>query len=139
MPLQTRFVLIEFSGMTGLVAVYGSLRAGLQNHHLLSGARLVAREHLKGFALYDLGQFPAAVKDRRRTILVEVYEVQEHHIERLDQLEWFFPADRAASLYIREQVQTSPGMSWVYIYNRHLGDTPHVSSGDWSKHCRNRV
>ncbi|GGB91206.1 gamma-glutamylcyclotransferase [Marinobacterium zhoushanense] len=99
---------------------------------------MVGRECLSGFALYDLGHFPAAVRAKHTQIVVELYEVQHHHIEKLDRLEWYYPENIEGSLYIREQVQTSRGASWLYIYNQYLGDTPRVTSGDWAMYYHER-
>jgi hypothetical protein len=43
------------------VFVYGTLRRGQSNHHLLAGARWGGEQRLPGARLHNLGPFPMAI------------------------------------------------------------------------------
>ena len=46
------------------VAVYGTLRQGQSNHHLLHGKTPLEQGWLEGFQLFDFGSHPAAVRGK---------------------------------------------------------------------------
>ena len=72
-----------------LVFVYGTLLVGESNHRLLKGAQLISDEGRTqpGFRLYDLGRYPALVRDGDHAVVGEVYEVDEPTLAALDRLE----------------------------------------------------
>ena len=115
-----------------LVSVYGSLRAGLGNHRLLSTA--VRQDDgiiADGFRMVSLGGFPALIKQGEHTpIVVEVYEVEnETRASNLDMLEGY------PSFYDREVVTLVDGREcWVYFIrgNSYSDNTP-VPNGDWKQ------
>ena len=72
---------------TSLVAVYGSLKKGKRNHGLLSDSRCVCHGLTEPkFSLVDLVYFPGLI-DGDNFIEVEVYEVTNEMLSRLDRLE----------------------------------------------------
>ncbi len=60
---------------TPLVAVYGTLKHGLRNHHWLEGAEFLGSDRLHRITLYDLGPFPGAKLVPSSGVEVEVFRV----------------------------------------------------------------
>jgi gamma-glutamylcyclotransferase (GGCT)/AIG2-like uncharacterized protein YtfP len=120
-----------------LVAVYGTLKRGEANHHLLAEGRSahVADGYVRG-ALYDLGPYPALVDGVGR-VAVEVYRLRDDSLlELLDQLEDYRPLDEAASEYLRRRVGVAVSDSgtldaWVYLFNRPVAHLRPVPDGRW--------
>ena len=114
------------------VFVYGTLKKGFPNHHVLGEqAEYVggASTH-ESFTLIDLGAFPALslggdVKDQV-PISGEVYKVP--NLAALDRLEGY------PHFYDRMQINTTQGLAWVYhVKIENYPDHPKVVGGDWVK------
>ena len=113
------------------VAVYGTLRQGQSNHHLLHGKTPLEQGWLEGFQLFDFGSNPAAVRGKSR-LYVEIYSVSADELRRLDALEDYNPNRPARSLYLRETISSPSGAPcWIYLYNRPLHHRPIIASGRW--------
>ncbi|MGP4842956.1 gamma-glutamylcyclotransferase family protein [Marinobacter sp. 1Y8] len=114
-----------------LVAVYGSLKRGYNNHRLLRGARFVGNDRLACLTLYDLGSYPGAKLEPSRGVVVELYRVNEAGIRKLDLLEDYRPSDPARGLYDRRQLNTRFGPAWVYLFNRPVKGRRRIVRGSW--------
>jgi gamma-glutamylcyclotransferase (GGCT)/AIG2-like uncharacterized protein YtfP len=118
-----------------LVAVYGSLKRGYDNHNILAdAAQYLGAEWVTGYQLFDLDPLPypgarAASGDKR--ILCEIYRVSNELLKLLDDLEDFFPETQETSEYIRTEVLTSFGKAWIYLYNRDVTGKSLVKAGSW--------
>lgn len=114
-----------------LVAVYGSLRKGFNNHTLLKDCEQVGVTKLQGFKMHSLSAYPAVYhsQDDNAIITVEVYEVSDSVLERdLDRLEGH------PVFYKREEVDTEFGKAWVYVMvSDRYRNNPIVEDGDWFK------
>ncbi|NAW87875.1 gamma-glutamylcyclotransferase [Photobacterium halotolerans] len=110
------------------VFVYGSLRRGQSNHGLLSRARYLGECQLAGYAMYNLGPYPAALKQpgSEGVLFGEVYDVDADTFRELDILEGL------GEEYCREQVETSFGLAWIYLYLQPLDRASLIPQGDWS-------
>ena len=117
--------------MTHLVAVYGSLRQGFENHGMIRHAEYLGEDWLFGITLYDLGPYPGAKMETSEGVLVEVYRVDDSTLKALDQLEDYVEQDPASSLYIRTKTRTRYGEAFIYIYNRHITAERKITSGVW--------
>jgi gamma-glutamylcyclotransferase (GGCT)/AIG2-like uncharacterized protein YtfP len=109
--------------------VYGTLKRGGSRHWLLQDFPFLGRARAEGFALYDLGPFPAMVPDAG-VVYGEVYEVPE---EILRDLDW---VEGVPVLYRRELIEVvfEDGFSvkaWAYIYNGDVKGFPRIESGEW--------
>jgi len=112
--------------MQHLVFVYGTLRHGECNHHLLSQAQWLGNHTtLPIYSLYDLGAYPAVIEGHS-AIIGEVYLVDEETLAQLDLLE-----DHPVT-YRRELIETPFGQAWIYIYQDISQLDVIISSGDWS-------
>lgn len=111
--------------MQHLVFVYGTLRYGECNHHLLASAQLLGRHTTDPiYSLYDLGPYPGVIEGRD-SIVGEVYLVDEVTLKQLDLLE------DVPVTYRREQIETPFGLAWIYIYQDVSQLDVLISSGDW--------
>lgn len=117
-----------------LVAVYGSLREGHGNHRLLVDSEFVQKGTVDGFGMYTLGGFPACTpKGPHVPIVVEVYNVDELTMRRLDMLEGY------PTFYNRKQVKVvansgETSIAWMYFIDDEYPERMFVESGDWSKY-----
>lgn len=70
------------------VFVYGTLLKGNCNHeHYLKDSRFVGDAVLKGYSLYDLGEYPGIKKNGNDFVKGEVYIVDEDTLNKLNILE----------------------------------------------------
>ncbi len=111
--------------MQHLVFVYGTLRHGENNHHLMMKSELLGtHETPPEYALYDLGTYPAVVPGHQ-TIRGEVYLIDNDTLSELDKLE-DVPVE-----YRREQITTPFGVAWIYLYQNASNLEMLIDSGDW--------
>ncbi len=108
------------------------MKRDLSNHVLLWDSKFLGNERLNGFALYSLGLFPAAVydADENNSIMVEIYEIDQHTLTRLDMLEGH-TGNPKTSMYYRDKVETRFGEVWMYIYQRPVSGKSMVRNGWW--------
>lgn len=94
------------------VMVYGTLRRGKGNNHLLRYSEYVGRTLIKGkLSLYDMGGIPALVERSEgddSSVLVDVYDVPPDTLTTLDMLEGH------PDWYQRKVATTDIGEGWVY-------------------------
>lgn len=91
------------------IFVYGTLKRGQGNHPLLAGQGFVGSGLTEPrYRLHDLGGFPGMVpdSDRGRSIVGEVWDVDEPCLRRLDELE-----DVAGGEYERTAIRLLPPFS----------------------------
>jgi len=117
--------------MKHTVAVYGTLKRGYSNHHLLDKACYIGSDTLTSLTLYDLGPYPGALPKPSDGVEVEVYAVNSLLLATLDELEGYDPEATKTSLYLRKRMQTCHGQAWVYLYNRPVSNRQRIDSGHW--------
>ncbi len=113
------------------VGVYGTLKRGCSNHRLLARSRFLGTDRLRQIVLYDLGSFPGARKARSGGVLVEVYEVDDRTMARLDELEGYNASAPERGEYTRECMVTRYGEVWVYLYNGLVRGHRRIAQGSW--------
>lgn len=113
------------------VAVYGTLKRRRSNHRLLGRARFLGTDHLRSIVLFDLGPYPGARRKPSLGVLVEVYEVGDTGLARLDELEGYNPKAPERGLYTRQRLSTRHGDAWVYLYNGSVRGCRRISRGSW--------
>ncbi|MEQ6918207.1 gamma-glutamylcyclotransferase family protein [Halomonas aquatica] len=116
---------------TPLVAVYGTLKRGLRNHHWLEGADFLGEDCLTSATLYDLGPYPAAKPEPSRGIDVEVFRVDARLLTGLDRLEDYRVRKPKDGDYDRLITTTTFGPAWLYLYNRQVAGYPVIREGSW--------
>ena len=118
-----------------LVAVYGSLMEGLHNHRYLEDSKLKGSFLTEpSYTLVDLGSFPGLYEDGTTSISMEIYEVDEHTLADIDNLEGYVEHDEELSMYNRKTMSTPFGEAFGYIYNSPIGKKEPIISGDWREH-----
>lgn len=118
------------------IAVYGTLRKGQGNHHLIKHLPLVATLRLSGIASYDLGPFPVAkiTKEESDVTVVEVYAIADTDVatmEAVDRLEGYKEGDDLANCLYRRVEITVPDYGKMSLYE-YLGDVNELQRiTDW--------
>jgi gamma-glutamylaminecyclotransferase len=97
------------------VFVYGSLKRGFRNHHLLETSRFIGPGTTRrDFDLLDLGYFPAMIRPGTFAIQGELFSVDRRTLRDLDLLE------SNGTFYQREQhpvIIEGAGLvsAWIYL------------------------
>lgn len=133
-----------------LVFVYGSLKRGQANHHLIASARFEGEARAAGLMLHDLGPFPMAIaapqashavatedgnaaasenksKPSPLSIQGEVFAIDAVTLQRLDRLEG------VPRLYQRHRWSLQDGrQAWIYLGQPHqVRFVPALPQGQW--------
>jgi gamma-glutamylaminecyclotransferase len=110
-----------------ILFLYGTLKRGQRNHHLLAGQRFVGEATTEPhYRLHDLGSYPGMVTDAANGLAVtgELWEVDDGCLAKLDELE------EVPDLYLRRRVRvrgmTEPVES--FLYNKAI--SPETRSGN---------
>src|SRR5690606_23028626 len=123
----------EMLSMSERVAVYGTLKRGQGNFHLLTTSRYLGPDTLDGLCLYDLGPYPGARGAvAGQTIEVEVFEVDAATMAALDALEEYVSHAPDTGMYDRILVNSRFGPAWVYLYNLSVEGCQRVAGGCWT-------
>lgn len=120
-----------------LVFVYGTLRKHEANHHLLSGAKCFAEQAWTYGRLFDTGHgYPALLHSNKEKVFGELYEIDQHQLQLLDQLEDYRgPGGKNIYDRVKQTVYTDTASHKAYVYFIHpdhedlLKDE--IRSGDW--------
>ena len=113
------------------VFVYGSLKEGHSNHHVLRGAKYIGRDMILGpFEMVSLGYFPGVLDKGAEAdispIFGEVYEVDREGLAALDLLEGH------PDFYCREKMTTENNVRvWMYILQDNGDLYTRVPEGIW--------
>ncbi len=114
--------------MGKLLFVYGTLKRGQPLHYLLASARFLGVGRVRGYALYDLGEYPAArPAEPQNFVRGEIYEVPEEIIPILDEVEDEYHRERA-------RVETDSGAILeveLYVFNEELPEEKRLPEGEW--------
>ena len=112
--------------MFDLVFVYGTLRQGEVNHHLLSGAEFCGEHVTRArYRMLHLGAYPGVVEGGSTAIVGEIYRVDRKHFVHLDRLEAY------PSLYNRKLIPSQWGRAWIYLYRGNRSNRASIPSGNW--------
>lgn len=110
-----------------LVFVYGTLRRGEANHHLLSGAEFCGVHRTRPcYRMLHLGTYPGVVAGGSIAIEGEVYQVDKKGLVHLDRLEDY------PRLYTRRLIPTPWGRAWIYLYRGSRDNRTQVPTGRWN-------
>ncbi|WP_254842752.1 gamma-glutamylcyclotransferase [Bacillus sp. MRMR6] len=120
------------------VFVYGTLRKGEVNHHLLRQAACMAEQAWALGTLYDTGYgYPAMKGEANSNVYGELYEVAEKELARLDILEDYTEGGKD-NLYerIQQTVYTDHGPLQAYLYVTNKEDLlkKKIPNGDWKEY-----
>lgn len=115
-----------------LVAVYGSLRKKMYNHHYhLSTSKYEGTFSTEPeYTLHEVSLFPGLKLNGNTSVVMEVYEVNEETLNNINRLENYNP-EKKSTFYDRIEINTPWGKSFTYIYVNELSKDSIVESGDW--------
>ena len=112
--------------------VYGTLRRGQRNNHLLGKSLHYGTCYIDG-TMYSLGGFPFINTTKPGIVLGEVFEVNDETLARIDYLEGYSGVEDN-NFYERIQVPCTLGVDvYVYVQNDREGNRP-IPDGDWIRH-----
>lgn len=137
--------------MTDYVAVYGSLRKGMQAESKMARMEFVGRGVI-GASLYALGWYPGIKFEGKGNVtVVEVFKLPEAEQLRkailydLDGYEGYNERNSEGSLFVRRQTLVAMGegeqelLTYVYEYNYPINRAPLVESGDWTDYAKEKA
>ena len=114
--------------MQHLLFVYGRLRIGGPNHHLLEDSEYLGQyETEPNYQLFDVGSYPAVALGSGR-VIGEMYRVSDETLAQLDVL-LEAPVELA-----RETIETTYGTAWIYLYHGEGQLDEAITSGNWLYH-----
>ena len=114
-----------------LIAVYGSLRQGMSNHHILQNSEYLGEfKSIPVFSLYSLGSYPGIKPGGNTSVTMEVYAVDDTVAAKVDRLEGYTPGG-GNTFYDKIPIETPYGEASVYIYVNNIPQERLVKSGDW--------
>jgi gamma-glutamylcyclotransferase (GGCT)/AIG2-like uncharacterized protein YtfP len=115
--------------------LYGTLLRHQTNHRVLEGAAFAGdASTVPGYALYDLGAYPAMVAEGNGCVHGELFDVEEGMLARLDRFEG------CPHLYARRPVGLAAG-TWADAYLQRpeqVRGYRRIESGDWRRHYATR-
>lgn len=112
--------------MIELVFVYGTLRRGEANHHLLSDAEYCGTHLTRPrYRMLHLGTYPGVVTGGSTAIEGEIYRVDTKGLVKLDRLEAY------PRLYTRKLIPTEWGRAWIYLYRGNRSSRSVIPTGVW--------
>lgn len=127
-----------------LIFVYGTLLSGEANAHVMEGQRLFGRAYTFG-KIFDYGFAPGAIPDQVSVLYGEVWEVDAHCKDHLDQLEGVnhdYPKDGNYRLEPIEAVLLDSGevvKPRIYWHNHSPSDRGRlIANGDWKRRMQDR-
>ena len=102
-----------------LLFVYGTLKRGRRNHHLLADQEFLSEaQTLPRYRLVDTGSYPCLVEDHKSGVAVsgELWRVEDHCLTRLDTLE------KVPYLFDRREVGLAgvAGPAFTYLYQQDI-------------------
>lgn len=117
--------------MGTLVFVYGTLRKGESNHHLISGCGFCGCYVTQPrYRMLHLGTYPGVVAGGFTAIAGEVYRLNARELRTLDRLEAY------PRLYKRALIATPWGRAWIYLYRGGRTHRRVLPGGDWRGQSR---
>jgi len=124
--------------VSNIVAVYDSLREGMDNHHYIADGKRIALGWLTGYKMYNLGDSPCIVptRDDSGRVRIEWYKVSDEILESLDILEEYDPNTPKTSLHLRKSIFSPYGRGWIYVYNQPVEQASYMEAGDWERFSR---
>ena len=121
---------------TALIAVYGTLRKGQGNHHLLAHASFVGHAKTVACMAMRCTQIPFVSQAQQVSqIAVELYEVGPAVLARIDALEGYIPSAPERSWYQRIQVEVEDAAGQVRLACLYVNESDGelVPHGDFTR------
>ncbi len=116
------------------VFVYGSLRRGMAQHHLITGAPFLGYGSTADtFTLYDSGDWPAAITTGVTAIYGELYALSTQKLAAIDAYEGH------PHFFCRKRVMLADRqITSIWIYTLDIPDHwKRIGTGDWVRYTAN--
>ena len=124
-----------------LISVYGSLKKGHHNHNLFlrfpkEDWIFQGVETIQGFNLFPLGGFPG-IEHGDNQLVIEKYLVSDNVLARVRGLEGYDPTrpHSEQSFYDEIDIETTSGISKVYLFVSGAQGRDIITNGDWNEYC----
>lgn len=112
--------------------VYGTLKKGYANHHVLDGAKFVCNGVLPKAVLYSLGGFPglqrtSSIEDE---VVGEIYEIDERVLERCDRLEGHpsFYCRKTDDIFVNREDENDYVSAYYYEYPHKVNEDKRIAT-----------
>lgn len=127
----------KFKETGELHAFYGSLRKGEYNADRVAedGYDYIKTTTIKGFKLFGIGGYPAAVRsdNKEDTMVVDLFR-----ITNVAKAGFIYNMELGAT-YFRETVKIDGKDHTIYLFTKGWENNRPVPSGDWIKHRSKKV
>lgn len=117
-----------------LIAVYGTLMEGQGNWNwAINPQKTIERIELPGWEMMTCGGFPGCrpTDDKNKTIQVDLFDVTDAQLARIDNLEGYNPEREHNGFYERMTVETPHGEAFIYKYNGDWYEDRVLEDGKW--------
>lgn len=124
------------------IFIYGNCQQHMIDSEILSGAKFISRDIVKGWKMIDLSGYPIAYKNnniyyRNSYIMVEMYEIDEVLLRKLDK---YYLAPK---FYDRTMVKSKSGKIGILYFadtkkSRFKGRCEPVFNGNWVEYSKNK-
>jgi gamma-glutamylaminecyclotransferase len=119
-----------------LLAVDGSLRLGMTDHHIIANQTYLGSFHSDPvYYMFSLSTFPAVIENGDTSIYFEVYEVNGPIMDRLNRLNSYNAGTKVDNFYDLKIIETPYGEAQAYFFNKKINENNSiVLCGDWVKY-----
>lgn len=111
------------------LGVYGTLRKGMGNHYLLEGFKYIETIQVPGWMMITFASTIPTILytgDKNESVTLEVYEVDDHTLRDIDQLEGY-RGEGMDNWYTRSEVcDGEDGPIFAYTWQEHV-----IKGGDY--------
>lgn len=116
--------------------VYGTLLKGLERESVLAESKYLGTVVIQA-RMFNLGNYPGII-DGEGQVIGEIYEIDQPTLNKLDQVEGYFPDEPKGSEYIRKEVRIVSteieDTVVAYFYNQQVEESDRILSGDYRKY-----
>ena len=122
--------------------VYGSLKRGFSLHHELCGADFLGEAYVRGYEIYDIGEYPGAYKspDPKAILTGELYALDAGMFHKIDAVEGVAEGEyrRIRTLVVSENGSTLRSWFYLCLLPRGKWDS-RIETGQWTLDWQNRA
>lgn len=118
------------------IFVYGTLKRGYSNHHLLEGQQLVGEYYSfsQSFKMIDLNGFPGVIQSNDGAYVTgEIYQVDDVTFSNLDRLEGYPSMFSREKFIFIQDYRDETEEAWMYLYNNNFNHSLFVEPNDYGE------
>jgi len=115
-----------------LLAVCDTLRKECSCDYYLKGSLFLGEFDTEPkFDFFSFGLFPGLKENGNISIRMEVYEINDETLSKIDSIKGVINAKNPTNYYDRIKIQTPYGTAYTYITNLNTSGKPRIHNGDW--------